>query len=73
MNEKEILFAKTLFKLVKGKPYVAGTATKYSGDKKLMYYLDKWIKKGFWECGVSVRSGWFTEEGIEYFKKLKHE
>jgi hypothetical protein len=28
--------------------------------KKGYYYLQKWSDKGWWECGVSLRTGWFT-------------
>ncbi len=32
-------------------------------------YLEKWTNKGFWEYGVSVRSGWLTREGLEAFSR----
>jgi hypothetical protein len=68
MKEKELNFAKTLLKAVENQPYKFGSAIKYSGDKQLMYYLEKWTAKGFWEFGVSLRTGWFTPEGIEHFQ-----
>lgn len=30
--------------------------------KKGYYYLRKWDEKGWWDYGVSLRSGWFTPE-----------
>lgn len=32
--------------------------------KRAHYLLEKWLDKGWWECGVSVRSGWLTGEGL---------
>lgn len=32
--------------------------------KRQYYILDKWTRKGWWEYGVSLRSGWMTQEGI---------
>lgn len=29
-------------------------------DKRAHYLLEKWSVKGWWESGVSLRSGWFT-------------
>lgn len=29
---------------------------------RMFYLLDKWTSKGWWEYGVSLRCGWFTEE-----------
>lgn len=31
--------------------------------KRSDYLLRKWCHKGWWECGVSERSGWFTDKG----------
>lgn len=38
--------------------------------KRQYYLLEKWDDKGYWDCGVSVRSGWATDEGKEYFKRV---
>lgn len=36
----------------------------WGGIKKQEYgYLDKWSRKGWWDYGVSSRSGWLTDEG----------
>lgn len=32
--------------------------------KRAEYLLDKWVSKGWFECGVSLRSGWLTEAGL---------
>lgn len=69
MKEKEKLFIKELLKN-NPKPYEAGIAMDYSDDKQFMYYLEKWTRKGWWDYGVSLRSGWFTPEGVDHFKKL---
>lgn len=28
-------------------------------------YLDKWTRKGWWDYGVTLRSGWLTKRGFE--------
>lgn len=30
---------------------------------RAQYLFEKWVKKGWWECGVSARTGWVTEKG----------
>lgn len=32
--------------------------------KQLMYYVDKWEKRGFYEYGVSFDLGWFVLENL---------
>ena len=32
--------------------------------KREVYILDKWSGKGWWDYGVTLRSGWLTEKGI---------
>lgn len=27
--------------------------------------LEAWVERGWWECGVSERSGWFTSDAPE--------
>lgn len=31
--------------------------------KRLHYLCEKWIDKGWLECGVSARTGWLTDVG----------
>lgn len=38
--------------------------------KRLDAILYKWVKKGWWDYGTSVRSGWFTEKGITAISNL---
>lgn len=35
--------------------------------KQEYYYLEKWTGKGWWEYGVSMRTGWLEKEAYEYF------
>lgn len=30
-------------------------------EKRFYYILGKWADRGWWEYGVSLRGGWFTE------------
>lgn len=32
--------------------------------KRVHYILAKWDRKGWWTYGVSLRSGWLTDEGV---------
>jgi hypothetical protein len=32
--------------------------------KRQMYILKKWLDKNWWDCGVTIRSGWLTDEGL---------
>lgn len=70
MKQREKTLAEFLLDLC-DQPYDGGFALDTIGsDKQLHYYLDKWTQKGWWNYGVTARSGWWTPEGIEYFKKL---
>ncbi len=37
--------------------------------KRTEYLLEKWVSKGWWECGVSLRTGWLTEKGLAAAKE----
>lgn len=39
-------------------------------DKRSYYILTKWDDKGWWDSGVSLRSGWFTPEGVKAIKEI---
>lgn len=49
-------------------PCAAREAIKQMVDKLLIHEkqgyatLDKWEDKGYWDCGVSLGCGWFTDE-----------
>lgn len=30
-------------------------------DKRALYILNKWTTCGIWECGMTLRSGWFND------------
>lgn len=32
---------------------------------RMYYLLEKWVDKDWWEYGVSLRCGWFTEDAPE--------
>lgn len=32
-------------------------------QKRIMRMLEKWVRKGWWDYGVSLRTGWLTDEG----------
>jgi hypothetical protein len=38
--------------------------------KRATYLLLKWTEKGWWEYGVSPRSGWFTPLGLSVGKDM---
>lgn len=37
--------------------------------KRAAYILEKWTDKGWWDYGVSVMAGWFTERGVEWIEE----
>lgn len=37
-------------------------------EKRVSYILEKWSGKGWWEYGVNVWCGWFTEQAPEELK-----
>ena len=39
--------------------------------KQLMYYLSKWTYKDWYEYGVCLDLGWFTNIGLEKAKEVK--
>jgi hypothetical protein len=41
--------------------------------KRQYYLLEKWAYKGWWEYGVSSRSGWLTPEGKKALRKVIEE
>ncbi len=36
-------------------------------QKRAWYLCDKWISKGWWDCGVNALSGWLTDDGKVIF------
>jgi hypothetical protein len=34
-------------------------------EKRADYILEKWERKGWWDSGVTVRTGWLTPQGLE--------
>ena len=38
-------------------------------EKRAEYLLGKWTDKGWWDYGVSLRTGWLTEKGLEEARK----
>lgn len=60
-----------LFALMRASPGVlvdAGFPCEVAGDalgiprKRVYSLLDKWADCGWWDYGVSLRSGWFTKD-----------
>ncbi len=52
----------------KGRGAAAMTAAHDLGvpDKRLYRWLEKWESRGWWECGVSLRSGWVPTYEDQY-------
>lgn len=38
-------------------------------SKRVRRILEKWIERGWWDCGVSPWAGWLTEAGREALRK----
>ncbi len=43
-------------------PMLAGEALGMN-EKRVTYICEKWLNKGWLDCGISARSGWLTEAG----------
>lgn len=70
MNENESKLLAMLLARTGKKPYVNVTGFDEETDiapKQWYYYLTKWSDKGWFDYGVSARTGWFTPEGITHF------
>jgi hypothetical protein len=39
----------------------------YPWTRRLYAMLDKWDRKGWWDSGVTLRSGWLTTKGEKAF------
>lgn len=51
--------------------FATDVATKIGmNEKRALYLLGKWTDKGWWEYGVSLRSGWFTAAGLAAISEL---
>lgn len=76
MKDKEQDFLNRMLERVNHKPCV--NITGFDDSEPLdanqwYYYLTKWAKKGWFEYGVSARTGWFTPEFIEQYKSKQEE
>lgn len=38
-------------------------------DNRIEYLCNKWIDRGWAECGVSARTCWLTKAGVDHFVK----
>ena len=41
-------------------------------ENRLYYLLEKWSGKGLWDYGVTCRSGWFTDDGLDWARSLRN-
>lgn len=39
------------------------TCADIAPPNRVLYVLEKWYRKGWWDYGVSLRSGWLTPDG----------
>lgn len=72
MKQSELQFLQRMLDRVGRKPYESIWGfweTEELHPNQWAYYLRKWADKGWYEYGVSLRSGWFTLEGIEYLSE----
>lgn len=52
-------------------PYATDISTELGiHPKRALYILRKWEGKGWWESGVSERSGFLTDKGKEMVRRL---
>ena len=70
----EVLFLKTLAserpRQTKG-PFATDIGVRLGIPvKRAEYLLKKWSRRGWWNCGVSLRSGWLEAPGLEVARNL---
>lgn len=79
-DEKELLLKLAEIQLhpsnagIRPEPYALATdLAKTFGmhEKRAHYLLLKWADRGWWEYGVSARTGWLTEKGLDAAKTIK--
>ena len=53
---------------VKGRGVFADVVAERLGMEwnRAEYILEKWSRRGWWEWGVSIRSGWLTDTAPQY-------
>lgn len=73
MKPEELDFLRRMIERANSNPYkniIGFWETEPLPTRKWMYYLTKWTRKNWYEFGVSLRTGWFTPEGIEEINKI---
>lgn len=73
-DERAALLA--LFRSHDRRPYsdrrlLADETVNFVHPKRLGYLLEKWTDKGWWDYGVSARTGWFTPEGVQVLAAME--
>lgn len=72
-DEKALLavMAATPSQAARGMEFATDLATRLLAmdEKRCLYLLGKWADKGWWEYGVSLRSGWMTPTGLAASKR----
>ncbi len=64
-DERELLTKALFWHGNRNRPFMDAVGDALGmGGNRVHYLLDKWIDKGWWECGVSARTGWLTEKGL---------
>ena len=72
MKEQERVFLRAVLDAHEG-PYHKNREAPFADEiaaslgfnsKWAMNKVDKWCDRGWWNCGVSLRSGWFEPEGF---------
>lgn len=54
----------------KGRPLMDALGAEFGmHHKRIQFLLEKWGDKGWWECGVSERTGWLTDKGLAEAQK----
>ena len=70
-KEDEIDMMRFLVEAEASKGRTSSLLLNYVSDSKRKHYiLKKWTEKRWWDYGVSMRSGWPTDEGMEAIKEV---
>ncbi len=59
------------FKVSGAVPFIDAIAAEIGmNEKRAVGLAEKWDRKGWWDSGVTTRSGWFTEAGFAFASSL---
>ena len=57
-------------RVIEKNPYESGLPDGVEPTKRVLYILEKWSSRGWWDYGVSIHLGWMTPAGASGLRDL---